>query len=169
MVWGALPGDNKRKCYRKAEVLFMKAIHPYIYRQTLYLVICKLGKKGQSPWYLITSEPVENAKQAWKIPFAYSRRWLVEMACRFNKAELGIESIRVNAREKRMKLIAIVMLIYAFLLSLLNYGNGVIVKYLFEHATDRKQKRYRKASIPLYHIREILDFLWNQIQIGKFG
>jgi len=159
----------KRKCYRKAGVLFMKVIHPYIPEQTLYLVICRPGRKGQSPWYLITSEPVENARQAWKIVFAYSKRWLIEMAFRFNKAELGMESIRVNAWGKRIKLIAIITLIYAFLLSLLSYGNGIIAKYLFEYATDRKQKRYRDTSIPLYHLREILDFLWNKIPIGKFG
>ena len=161
--------DMKRKCYRKAGVLFMKVIHPYVPEQTLYLVICRPGKKGQSPWYLITSEPVENAGQAWRIVFAYSRRWLIEMAFRFNKSEMGIESIRVTSWEKRIKLIAIITVIYAFLLSLLMYGNGIIAKYLFIFATDRKQKRYREASIPLYHLREILDFLWNQIPSGKFG
>ena len=161
--------DMKRNCYRKAGVLFMPVVHPKVPDALLYLVICRPGKKGQKPWYLITSERVESAKQAWKIVFAYSRRWLVETAFRYNKAELGIESIRLKAWEKRMKLISIIMLVYAFLLSTLNYAGGILLKMMLKIASDRKRKRYRDASIPLYRIREILDFLWNQVPLGKFG
>ena len=147
----------------------MPVFHPTIRQQAFYLVICRPGKKGQKPWYLLTSEKVENANQAWKIVFAYSRRWLIETAFRYNKAELGIESIRLNAWEKRMKLMAIVMLVYAFLLSILNYAGGILLKFLLRWASDKKRKRYRDASIPLYRIRDTLDFLWNQIPLGKFG
>ena len=161
--------DMRRKCYRKAGVLFMPVCHPKIPDVVVYLVICRPGRKGQKPWYLITSEKVQTSKQAWKIVFAYSRRWLIETAFRYNKAELGIESIRLNSWEKRMKMIAILMLVYAFLLSILNYAGGCMLRLMLKCASDRNRKRYREASIPLYRIRDILDFLWNQIPPDKFG
>ena len=49
----------------------------------------------------------------------YARRWQIKMALRFNKSELAIDSPRVWSWERRLKLLMIVTLVYAFLLRLL--------------------------------------------------
>jgi hypothetical protein len=51
---------------------------------------------------------------------AYARRWQVEIAIRFHKAELAFESPRLQKWEIRFKLLLIASLAYTFLLSLLN-------------------------------------------------
>ncbi|MEH0153320.1 transposase [Limibacter armeniacum] len=157
MVW-----DMKQQVYRKAGVLWMRVTHPAYPDVPLTLIICRSGKMGRSPWYLLTSERVENSRHAWKLVFAYSRRWLVESTFRYNKAELGIESIRVMTWEKRMKFIKIVMLVYLFLLWLMHLRKGVLVVLILKHTSDKKGKRYRIASIPLYRLRDALIFLMKQ-------
>lgn len=41
------------------------------------------------PWYLLTTEEVRTEQQAWKVVFAYARRWDIEGTWRFSKSELG--------------------------------------------------------------------------------
>jgi hypothetical protein len=50
-------------------------------------------KNYQSPLYLLTSLPVESAKDAWEICHSYMHRWNIEQAFRFAKTELAIESL----------------------------------------------------------------------------
>lgn len=75
----------------------------------LFLVVSRPGY-GRKPWYLITSEPVYNAEQAWKIILAYARRWQIEMSLRFTKSELAFESPRLQAWEARLKFLLIAAL-----------------------------------------------------------
>ena len=65
--------------------------------------------------YLLTPEPVGSVEDAWRIVFAYARRWQVEMALRFNKSELAFESPRLWKWEDRCKFLLIAALAYAFL------------------------------------------------------
>jgi hypothetical protein len=43
----------------------------------MFLVVSRQGK-GRRPWYLLTTEEVRTEQQAWKIVFAYARRWDIE-------------------------------------------------------------------------------------------
>jgi len=89
--------------------------HPK-YPQQLYLVKARL--KG-NVCYLITNERVQSEEQAWEIFFAYKRRWQIETSFRYGKCELAMESPRLWSMENRLKLLGIVLLVYAFLLFLL--------------------------------------------------
>lgn len=111
MIW-----DARRRCQRKTGVIALPIRFPDDDRQ-LFLVVSRPGY-GRKPWYLITSEPVYNAAQAWKIVFAYARRWQIEMSLRFTKSEMAFESPRLLNWEARRKFLLIACLAYAFLLSL---------------------------------------------------
>lgn len=52
-------------------------------------------RKGSTPWYLLTSEPVESEEQAWKVVMAYARRWQIELMWKMCKSELGMQSPQV--------------------------------------------------------------------------
>jgi hypothetical protein len=83
---------------------------------------------------------------------AYAKRWQIEQVLRCGKSELGIESIRVKQWEVRMKLLAIVSPVYAFLIDLLGYSTGSLLKRVLAwvHGTGRQAKA---AWRPLYRIR----------------
>jgi hypothetical protein len=42
--------------------------------------------------YIVTNVRVKTEAQAWEIVFAYRRRWQIELAFRYNKSELALES-----------------------------------------------------------------------------
>ncbi len=73
---------------------------------------------GMEPWRLLTNEPVETEEECWRIAQAYASRWQVEQMLRYNKSELGIESVRIRKWEGRRKLLAIASLAYAFLVGM---------------------------------------------------
>lgn len=56
----------------------------------------------------------------WQVVFTCARRWQIEMAFRFTKSELALESPRLWFWDNRLKLLQMVSLAYAFLLSLLD-------------------------------------------------
>jgi hypothetical protein len=85
--------------------------------QPLFLVKARV-KKGIM--YLITNEPVQTEAQAWDTFFSYRRRWQIEMSFRYAKCELALECPRLWSLEARLKLLGMVLLVYAFLLSLLD-------------------------------------------------
>jgi IS4 transposase len=45
--------------------------------------------------YIVTNVRVKTEEQAWELVFAYRRRWQIELAFRYNKSELAMESPRV--------------------------------------------------------------------------
>src|SRR5258708_7492391 len=55
------------------------------------LVVVARRSTGK-PWYLLTSEPVETAEQAWAIVFAYVRRGPIELAFKHCKSELSFHA-----------------------------------------------------------------------------
>jgi Transposase DDE domain len=147
--------DTKTRQKKTVKLLFMSVGLPLLADYSLTLIICRTKRKRQ-PWYLLTSEPVTPDEQAWQVVFAYGRRWQIEQAFRFNKAELALESPRLWFYENRLKLMMIVALLYGFLLSLLKVDS---LQELFRVACHRTGNRYKEASVPIYRARLALSFL----------
>jgi hypothetical protein len=149
--------DARRRCYRQTGVIAFPVTDPTLH-QPLWLVIAR--RKGQSPWYLLTSEPAHSPELAWQIVLAYARRWQVEMAIRYNKCELAFESPRLFSWHSRHKLLLIAGLAYAFLLSLLLPILVSLTSWLLRTYSHRTGKRSRETPAPLYRLRFALSFLW---------
>jgi hypothetical protein len=148
--------DARRRCQRKTGVLALPVRLPDDDRQ-LFLVVSRPGY-GCKPWYLITTEPVDTAEQAWKIIFAYARRWQIEMALRFTKSEMAFESPRLFQWEARLKFLLIAALAYAFLLSLL--PTLPYLSDLLSTFCHRTGKWSLSVSAPLYRLRLAVSRLW---------
>lgn len=151
MVW-----DARRRCHRKTGIIAAPIYLPNDERK-LFLVVSRPGY-GRKPWYLITTEPVYTAEQAWQIVFAYARRWQIEMSLRFTKSEMAFESPRLHAWEARLKFLLIASLAYAFLLSLL--ANIDFLFAFISRYCHRTGKWSRDISAPLYRLRLALSRLW---------
>lgn len=149
--------DAHRHCYRKTGIIAFPVADP-THQQHLWLVVAR--RKGQSPWYLLTSEPAHSPELAWPIVLAYARRWQVEMAIRYHKSELALESPRVFQWQARHKLLLIASLAYVFLLSLLASSLTPLCAWLLQSFCHRTGKRSRDTPAPLYRLRFALSFLW---------
>jgi hypothetical protein len=151
MIW-----DARRRCLRKTGVIAFPIHLPDDERQ-LYLVVSRPGY-GRKPWYLITTEPVDNAQQAWQIIFAYARRWQIEMSLRFTKTEMAFESPRLFKWEARLKFLLIATVAYAFLLSLLQDFQPTLTFVI--NYCHRTGKWSQVTSAPLYRLRLAISSLW---------
>ena len=147
-----------RREYRKTGILAVAVCHPQV-DEELWLVVSRPGK-GRRPWYLLTNEPIANSGDAWRVVLAYARRWQVEMCYRACKTDLAMESPRLWFWENRLKLLLMVSVVYAFLLSLLNGESDSLVQDLLRGWCHRTGKRCREAAIPLSRIRAALSSLW---------
>jgi hypothetical protein len=155
-VWDTETGN-----FRKVSLLWLPVRHPDHPERLLYLIICRPGKKGRKPWYLLTTEKVETPQDAWKIVFAYARRWQIEMAFRFNKSELAMESPRLWFEENRKKLLMIVALLYCFLLTMLDLKDTGFIAVLLRYGDHRTGKRCKFTPTPLYRIRTALAYIFS--------
>lgn len=153
--------DMNRKCTLRRSLLWMPCLHKNYADNPLTLIICRPGKKGRQPWYLLTNEKINDDGDAWKLVHAYARRWQVEQSFRFSKSELAMESCRLWFWKNKMKLLQTVTLVYAFLLSLLEEQLQEKIKMLLRNGCHRTGKRCREASTPLYRIRLALANLLN--------
>jgi hypothetical protein len=149
--------DARRRCERRTGIIAFPVFDP-THHQPLWLVVAR--RKGQSPWYLLTSEPAHSPQLAWQIVLAYTRRWQVEMAIRYNKSELAFESPRLLRWSSQHKLLLIATLAYAFLLSLLPLSPDSISAWLLKTFCPRTGKRSWSTPAPLYRLRIALTFLW---------
>ena len=151
MVW-----DARKRCERKAGLYYTQVTHPET-QQVLWLIVSRMGK-GRSPWYLLTNQALTCHEDAWQVIFAYARRWQIEMAWRFAKAELAFESPRLWKLQTRLKLLFIATLAFAFLLLLLLTDHDLAQKliHLFCHRTGKK---LRQTKAPLYRLRSALSRL----------
>ena len=104
----------------------------------MWLVVSRPGK-GRAPWYLLTSEPVETPGDAWRVVMAYARRWQVEMCYRACKTDLATESPRLWFWENRLKLLLMVSLVYAFLLSLLTHSSPLCYRNCSETGATEQE------------------------------
>ena len=152
-VWDA----RRQPCFQ-AGVVAIAVTHPE-YEQPLWLVVSRPGK-GRPPWYLLTTAQITGQDDAWKIVFAYARRWQIEMAWRFSKSELACESPRLWQWETRLKLLLVVSLVYSFLLTLLDETLSQLKDWLLRYWCHRTGKRCREATTPLYRMRWALNRLW---------
>lgn len=144
--------DKERKNTKRITVAWAAVWHPDFMTEPLFLVIVRDKKNYSSPMYLLTNLPIKTKKQAWEICFSYFHRWSVEQAFRFEKSELAIESPRLWFWENRLKLLAIVSLVFDFLLKLLKNWIGW-VRQLCRNWCHRTGNKYRKAGIPIYRLR----------------
>jgi hypothetical protein len=153
--------DTRRHVQRRTGVVALPVWrrNDYLRRQPLWLVVARRGQ-GQEPWYLLTTEPVTTAEDAWRIVYAYARRWQIELTWRYSKSELALESPRVWSWEGRQKFLLLATLAYAFLLSLLCDDHQPVRQWLLRYWCHRTGKRSREASTPLYRLRSALSRLW---------
>jgi hypothetical protein len=149
--------DARRHCERKVGILYFPVTHPRLPHTPLWLVVGR--PKGGTAWHFLTNLPIDSLDDAWRILFIYVRRWQVEMAFRFLKSELALESPRLWFWENRLKLFAIVALLYSFLVSLLLPPFDPLRSYLLSHWCKRTGKRHRTAAMPLYRLRSAITRL----------
>ncbi len=131
--------------------------HP---KYTGQLSLVKARVKGHI-CYLITNERVKTEEQAWEVFFTDKRRWQIETSFRSGKCELALESPRLWSFENRLKLLGIVLLVYAFLLSLLEDVSKELREVLLRLKCHRTGKRCRETLVPLYRLRWALSRLWD--------
>lgn len=131
------------------------------YPGPLWLVVSRPAQ-GR-PWYLLTNEPIASVEDAWRVIFAYARRWQIEMSYRFGKSELALQSPRLWFWDNRQKLLLMASLAYAFLLTLLRPELRDVRTTLLQRFCRRTGKRSREAPAPLYRLRAALSYLWNTI------
>jgi hypothetical protein len=152
--------DARRQCEREIGVVAVPVFDP-TFQQPLWLVVSRQGP-GKTPWYLLTTEPILTPEHAWRVILMYARRWQIEMALRFDKAELGFESLRVFSEEVRQRLFQILALAHAFFLQFLTPDLETLRIYLLDTWCHRTGKRSRNVRAPLYRLRFALAFFWSR-------
>mgnify|MGYP000147379235 CR=1 FL=1 len=155
--------DKNRKKDKTVTITWVAVNHPEYPENQLYLVIVRDKNNYDGPMYILTSLPIENASQAWEILFSYMHRWEAEQGFRFLKSEMGLESPRLWFWDNRQKLMAIVTLVYDFILSLLRNWEAWVPGFLRQWC-HRTGKRNQQAVIPLYRLRMAISnslyFFW---------
>jgi hypothetical protein len=107
----------------------------------------------------LTTEPIQTLEDAQRIVQTYARRWQVELAFRFHKSELGVESIRVRGWERQAKLLALLRLAYSFLVWLFQTQPQEWIAPLLRLGCHRTGRRRNIAAAPLYRLRAALAAL----------
>jgi hypothetical protein len=148
--------DCKRRCYRTTGIIAAPVFLPD-HSYPLWLVVSRPGS-GRKPWYLLTTETIQSPEDAWRVVFAYARRWQIEMSIRFTKSKMAFESPCLHRWEARLKFLLIASLAYAFLLSLLLSPDCLL--RLFSTFCHRTGKWSRDTSTPLYRLRFAISRLW---------
>lgn len=148
--------DPHQHTERSIGILFFPVSHPKFPGCRFWLVVAR--PKGQPAWHFLTNEPIQNKDDAWRIVLAYRRRWQVETAFRFLKTELAIESPRLWFWDNRLKLFALVALVYAFLVSLI--VDRPFLEPLLANWCHRTGKRHSRVAVPLYRLRSAIASLW---------
>jgi hypothetical protein len=139
--------DRRRAPWGVSSVLALPVRHPEHPESPLWLVVCR--SKGRTPWYRVTAAPVTTAEDAWRVVFAYMRRWHIALTWRFHKSELAFESPRLWRRQEREKLLALATLAYAFLLHLLEPPYEPLRCWLLRHFCHRTGWHLRHVRAPL--------------------
>lgn len=149
--------DKERDKSKRISIAWTKVFHPEFGEHPLSLLIVRDRKNFNSPLYLLTSLPICNHFQAWQICFSYFQRWSIEQAFRFGKSELAMESPRLWSWTNRLKFLAIISLIFGFLLQIWRNWNSMAT-VLINIWCSRTVKRHRIASMPLYRLRLAISY-----------
>ena len=144
--------DKQRKTRKLVSLGWGKVFHPEYKERLLSILIVRDNTFRASPMYLLTSLPIESPEQAWEICFSYFHRWNVEQAFRFSKAELGIEAPRMWFWENRLKMMAIVTLVFDFLLQMVRNWRGWVFLYI-QKWCRRTGNKLKKVKNPIYRLR----------------
>jgi len=152
--------DSRHARWVHASVLALPVTHPDHRDTPLWLVVCR--SKGRTPWYLLTAEPITTDEDAWRVVFAYARRWQIELTWRFDKSELAFQSPRLWREQERAKLLAMATLAYAFLLYLLAPRYEPLRLWLLRTFCHRTGWHLRRVKVPLYRLRSALSRLWQR-------
>ncbi len=155
LVW-----DSRRSRWVQASVLVLPVQHPEQPDVALSLLVCRSA--GRLPWYLLTNEAVTNEEEAWRVVFAYVRRWQIEQTWRYDKSELAFQSPRLWHWAQREKLLLMATLAYAFLLTLLAPCYVLLRLWLLRSYCHRTGWHLRQVKAPLYRLRSALSRLWQQ-------
>ena len=145
--------DKERKQALKIEIIYAPVWHPEHPDKPMFLIVVRHKTiKGQQPMYLLTNQQVDTVGMAWEIFYDYMQRWDIEQAFRFNKSEMAIQTIRVLKFENRLKMMALVSIIYQFLLQFWRKWQGT-AKLIIRKWCPRTDKRLEKVRLPLYRLR----------------
>ena len=95
-------------------------------------------------WRLLTTHPVDNAEQAWRIVEWYKRRWLIEQFFRILKTQgFRLEDSQVATADRLLKLVAIAAKAAVITLQLLQARDGRShqpVRLAFDANRDRRAR-----------------------------
>lgn len=149
--------DKERKKTKRISVSYIKVIHPEFTDNQLFMVVVRDKKNHNSPMYLLTTLPISSVKDAWEICHIYFHRWNIEQAFRFGKSELAMQSPRLWFFENRLKFLAVVTLVYDFMMSLLRNWNTWVWCFL-QTWCPRTGSRLREVSTPAYRLRIAISF-----------
>lgn len=145
--------DKERKRWLRVEIIYAPVHHPEWIDKSLTLVVVRHKSiKNRQPMYLLTNLEVDSIGIAWEIFKSYLQRWDVEQAFRFNKAELGIQAIRVLDFQTRLKIMALLTLVFDFLLRLWRNRQDT-ARLIIKKWCPRTDKRLDKAELPMYRLR----------------
>lgn len=160
--------DKERKKYKRVSIGWGAVTHPEYPEYQLFLVVVRDKNSYEAPMYIITSLPIKGIKDAWEVFFSYIHRWEIEQGFRFLKSELGLESPRLWFWDNRQKLMAIVTLVYDFLLNFYRHRKDTCTM-IMRRWCHRTGKRYQDALIPLYRIRAAISNCLNLIWFQNSG
>jgi hypothetical protein len=157
--------DKVRKQYKRVTISWAPVSHLEYPENQLFLIIVRDKHNYNGPMYIITSLNIKNHQHAWEVLFSYMHRWEAEQGFRFLKSEMGLESPRLWFWENRLKLMAIVTLVYDFMLGLVKNWPMWVAQFL-RNWCHRTGERYRDVSIPLYRLRMAISIcltvMWGQ-------
>jgi hypothetical protein len=151
--------DSHGGRWHRTGVVWLPVRHP-AYPGPLWLVVSRRGT-GKKPWYLLTNEYVDSPEHTWDMVLAHARRWQIEMAWRFLKHELATESPRLWKWENRQKLLLMVSLVYAFLLSLLNTGAEGSARRATAPLLPPNGEAEPRCLGPAHRPRTAICYLWS--------
>ncbi|WP_149404837.1 transposase, partial [Dictyobacter arantiisoli] len=150
-IWDARKGK-----FIEMGVVAMPIWHAKI-DKTIWLVV---GRRGNDPLYLLTDAVIETIDQAWDVLGVYARRWQIEVSFRYEKSELAIESSCLRKWEHREKLLLMLTLVYAYLISLSTPFWEKTREWLLRCYCHRTGKKLKETIVPLYRLRWALSRLW---------
>lgn len=149
--------DKERNKMKRISISYIKVLHPEFPDNQLFMVVVRDKRNHNSPMYLLTSLPITSVKDAWEVCHIYFHRWNIEQTFRFAKSELAMESPRLWFFENRLKFLAIITLVYDFMISLIRNWNAWVWCFI-QTWCPRTGSRLREVSTPAYRLRIALSF-----------